>query len=170
MIRVSFLILALGAAALAKDVDFSREVLPILSDACFACHGPDENKREAKLRLDTMEGLYRTLDDITVVKPGSVKESELITRIHQCYAYGLALVQVLLTQTDASPSVEQQADLARVWLKKDQGSVMERLLEPTRAGFAKAFAAACRNFFAGAFRDAASGVAQSISSRVEAAR
>lgn len=67
--------------------------------------------------------------------------SVLISRIHHCYADGLALVQVLLSLTDASPSVEQQADLARVWLKKDQGSVMERLLEPTRAGFAKALEA-----------------------------
>ena len=39
--------------------------------------------------------------------------SVLISRIHHCYADGLALVQVLLSLTDASPSVEQQADLAR---------------------------------------------------------
>ncbi|WP_386065085.1 wax ester/triacylglycerol synthase family O-acyltransferase [Tahibacter sp. UC22_41] len=67
--------------------------------------------------------------------------SVLISRIHHCYADGLALVQVLLSLTDASPSVEQHAELARVWLKKDQGSVMERLLEPTKAGFAKAIGA-----------------------------
>lgn len=67
--------------------------------------------------------------------------SVLISRIHHCYADGLALVQVLLSLTDASPSVEQHAELAKVWLKKDQGSVMDRLLQPTKAGFAKALGA-----------------------------
>lgn len=67
--------------------------------------------------------------------------SVLISRIHHCYADGLALVQVLLSLTDASPSVDQGAELAKVWLKKDQGGVMERLLEPTKAGLAKAIGA-----------------------------
>ena len=59
-------LLALGVFAHAKDIDFSREVLPILSDTCYHCHGPDENKREADLRLDMKEGLFRTEDGVTV--------------------------------------------------------------------------------------------------------
>jgi mono/diheme cytochrome c family protein len=73
--------LLLPVAAMAAPVDFAREVLPILSDACFHCHGPDEKKREAELRLDTKEGLYRTKDDITVVAPGKPEASELVLRI-----------------------------------------------------------------------------------------
>ncbi|UXI69929.1 WS/DGAT/MGAT family O-acyltransferase [Tahibacter amnicola] len=64
--------------------------------------------------------------------------SVLIARIHHCYADGLALVQVLLSLTDAAPDAQQKADLARVWLNKDQGNVIQRLLEPTKAGIAKA--------------------------------
>jgi hypothetical protein len=69
------------AAAAAEPVDFRRDVLPILSDACFRCHGPDEGSREGhNLRLDLRSGLFRTRNDITVVKPGDIEASELVIR------------------------------------------------------------------------------------------
>src|SRR5688500_1847338 len=70
-----------GAAARAEKIDFNREILPILSDACFHCHGPDAGTRKAKLRLDQREGLFRTREDVTVVVPGKPETSELILRI-----------------------------------------------------------------------------------------
>ena len=67
-----------------SKVNFNRDVRPILSDRCFACHGPDANDRKAKLRLDQADGVdgaYRTRDDVTAIKPGSIKGSELWYRI-----------------------------------------------------------------------------------------
>jgi hypothetical protein len=65
---------AAGAAA-AEPVRFSRDILPILSENCFACHGPDEGHREAELRLDTRDGA------LAVISLESPPESELIARI-----------------------------------------------------------------------------------------
>jgi len=64
--------------------------------------------------------------------------SVLVSRIHHCYADGLALVQVMLSLTDAAPMPERQAELAKVWLPEDRGGVLDRLLQPARAGIAKA--------------------------------
>ncbi len=77
----AFALLLAPAFAQAEPVEFARDILPILSDKCFKCHGPDEHARKADLRLDTKEDLYRTKDGVTVVAPGDLKRSDLIVRI-----------------------------------------------------------------------------------------
>jgi hypothetical protein len=78
---VSVLLAIASAAQAAGDVDFHRDVQPILSDKCFRCHGPDEKARKAKLRFDTKEGAFRVKDGEAVIKPGKSAESELYQRI-----------------------------------------------------------------------------------------
>ncbi|MBX2851935.1 MAG: PSD1 and planctomycete cytochrome C domain-containing protein [Phycisphaeraceae bacterium] len=59
-------------------VDFSSQVLPILSDNCFACHGVDEKARAADLRLDQRES---AVDEALAIEPGDAAASLLIERI-----------------------------------------------------------------------------------------
>jgi hypothetical protein len=67
----------------AGELVFNRDIRPILSENCFSCHGFDEKKREAKLRLDTPEGaLGKAESGAVVVKPGDLKGSELWTRVN----------------------------------------------------------------------------------------
>ena len=66
-----------------ETIDFNFHVNPILSDKCFACHGPDDKQRKANLRLDTKEGLYQMTEDLIkrVIDLDKLEESEMIRRI-----------------------------------------------------------------------------------------
>lgn len=66
----------------AEPVNFSRDVLPILSENCLSCHGPDDSNRKADLRLDLREAAtHENKEGIAALVPGSPEKSELFKRV-----------------------------------------------------------------------------------------
>ncbi|HWQ36817.1 MAG TPA: DUF1553 domain-containing protein [Blastocatellia bacterium] len=100
------------ARSAAGRVDFNREIRPILSDNCFACHGPDEKQRMARLRLDTKEGAFARPG---VIVPGDAASSRLIKRISSTDP------KTVMPPPDSGHKLtEQQITLIRRWV--DEGA------------------------------------------------
>jgi hypothetical protein len=113
LIRATCVICGLLGAAAARADDapsFSRDILPILSDNCFKCHGPDEAQRESELRLDDEASAKRIQDDIAVIRPGDSAGSELVRRITADESERMPPVDSNLSLTQA------EIDLIRRWI------------------------------------------------------
>ncbi len=70
-----------GQEQAGQAISYTRNIRPILATNCFPCHGPDENTREADLRLDTASGATSDLGGYRAIVPGNPEESELLTRV-----------------------------------------------------------------------------------------
>lgn len=93
--------------ALSGDTpDFDSEVLPILSDHCFHCHGPDAGTRKAGLRLDSAEAI------LSAVEPGNVGASELHARITETDAEW-----VMPPPSFERPLTAEQVETLRAWIE-----------------------------------------------------
>ena len=72
----------IGAQKDVSKIDFNRDIRPILSDHCYACHGPDEKKRKGGLRLDQPEEALKTLKSGNrAIVPGDPEKSTLVQRL-----------------------------------------------------------------------------------------
>ena len=95
-------------SSIPENIDFNFHVKPIISDKCFACHGPDEKKREANLRLDTEEGLYQLTEDLNsyVINKKNPEKSELLRRIfHENKSISMPPPESNLILTDHEKSI-----------------------------------------------------------------
>lgn len=97
-----------------RELDFRRDVLPILSENCFACHGFDEDARQAGLRLDVRRDATKEADSGEVaIVPGHPDQSELIARVSS----GDPDVRMPPAETERELTPAQRAILAR-WIEE----------------------------------------------------
>ncbi|MGE3316502.1 MAG: PSD1 and planctomycete cytochrome C domain-containing protein [Planctomycetaceae bacterium] len=103
------------SAALAEPPDFNRDIRPILSSNCLKCHGPDDDTREADLRLDVRESATKKLESgAAAIVPGNVEQSELIRRILSTDP------DVMMPPPAANKTLTaKQKDLLTEWIKAD---------------------------------------------------
>ncbi|MEY4307630.1 MAG: hypothetical protein RJA95_998, partial [Verrucomicrobiota bacterium] len=74
--------LLLASAFAAERVQFNRDIRPIFSDTCYACHGPDENKIKGKLRLDSLDAARKGgKSGEPAIVPGHPEKSEVMKRL-----------------------------------------------------------------------------------------
>ena len=98
----------------AQDVQFNRDIRPILSGSCFQCHGPDEKNRKADLRLDTFEGATKDRGGYRAITPGKPDDSELIRRVTSHEA-GEMMPPPAAKKAAITP---EEAALLRRWIAK----------------------------------------------------
>ena len=117
-------IMLIATCSVAQDklpakVKFNEHIRPILSDRCLACHGPDENKREAELRLDQRESATQDRGDYAAIVPGKPAASELINRV----ASRDADVQMPPADSNKPRLTAREVALLRKWI--EQGAEYE---------------------------------------------
>lgn len=96
-----------------KPVDFDRDIRPILSDTCFACHGPEEDGRQGNLRLDTREGAFMNRGGYQIIVPGNSAASRLYQRVS-------AKERRMPPASSGRTLTPKQIELIREWI--DQGA------------------------------------------------
>ncbi|MEI6686363.1 MAG: DUF1549 domain-containing protein, partial [Planctomycetota bacterium] len=99
-----------------KKIEFNRDIRPILSENCYACHGPDSGARKAGLRLDTEAGAKSKRKGNTAVVAGKAMESELYKRVIATDAHELMPPAKSNKKLD-----DNQKALLKRWLEEGAG-------------------------------------------------
>jgi hypothetical protein len=101
-------ILSVGFLRADESVDFARQILPILSNKCFSCHGPD-TKKAKDLRLDSYAAATKDRKGIRAIDPESPEDSELLFRIHD--------KEDPMPPEDEKPLTDAERELLSRWVK-----------------------------------------------------
>lgn len=97
----------------AEDIDFRRDVQPILADKCFHCHGPDAQNQDSEFRADSKDSLLADLGGYFAIVPGDLRNSELHARIHHQDP------DLLMPPPDSNRSLsERQKTILDEWIKQ----------------------------------------------------
>ena len=109
--------------AIPDKISYNFEVRPILSDKCYACHGPDANKRKAELRLDIQDSAYAPLKETKgafALVPGKPEESEVFKRVSSTDP----TYQMPIPESHLGALTEYEVGVIKKWIK--QGAKYEK--------------------------------------------
>lgn len=110
-----------------ETLEFNRDIRPILSEHCFACHGFDAKTRQADLRLDIAEGAYAEHEGATAIRPGDLPRSEVWRRITS------ADPDVIMPPPDTkNPLQPEQINLLKQWIEQGAPYQKHWAFEPPR--------------------------------------
>ena len=106
-------------AAAAGEISFNRDVRPILSENCFACHGFDAKQRKADLRLDLSTSAFAERDGSFPIKPGDLAKSDVWQRITSD-----DLAEIMPPPATKKKLTPEQKETIRQWI--EQGAVYQK--------------------------------------------
>lgn len=94
-----------------KQIDYARDVRPILEAFCYECHGEDRSLREADLRLDIKESAFKDLGGFPNIAPGDPDDSELYIRVSSEF------LEMRMPPYEAGTQLtEEQIETIRLWI------------------------------------------------------
>ena len=108
-----------GLLTAGGKVEYNREVLPILTAKCLACHGPDASQQKADLRLDDPEAAYMERNGLRAVVPGEPAQSELVHRI-----FSKDQDEVMPPPGEGTELTDAEKDIIKRWIR--EGAQYER--------------------------------------------
>lgn len=104
-------IITLASVCSGQQPDFNRDIRPILSNHCFQCHGPDDDARQAELRLDERDSAIKVIDGGAAIRPGDAAASHVFQRVSS------AAPDTKMPPEDfGKPLNTQQIDLLKRWI------------------------------------------------------
>ncbi|MEO0529389.1 MAG: DUF1549 domain-containing protein, partial [Planctomycetota bacterium] len=109
-------LLGYSSAGIARELEFNRDVRPILSDKCYHCHGPDSAHRAADLRLDVEAAAKEDLGGYRAIDVESPEDSEVLLRIESDDEY------MVMPPPDAHKELsDEERRVIREWIEQGAG-------------------------------------------------
>ena len=119
MITTVLTVMVVSVNAAEREIEFNRDIRPILSDNCFHCHGPDAHDRKADLRLDVEDAAKANRDGDVAIVAGKPAESDLIERV-----FSKDRDEIMPPADSGKSLTDDQKALLRQWI--EQGAAYQQ--------------------------------------------
>jgi len=112
-----------------RKIDFNKDIRPLLSNRCYACHGPDDEHRKADLRFDTRDGAMMDLGGYKALEPGKPRESAMLYRI----LLPAGDEELMPPKGKGTRFTSEEAALVEKWIEQDAPYATHWSYQPPKA-------------------------------------